>query len=121
MSTAEERLKILEMIREGKLSAEEGARLLQALNVGAKKAQTGSGREPRWLRVRVTDVQSGKTTVNVNLPMSLVNVGVRMGARFIPKESNFDAEGVMDQIRGGAVGKVVDMESNGEHVEVWVE
>ena len=53
--------------------------------------------------------------------MSLVNVGVRMGARFIPKESNFDAEGVMEQIRGGAVGKVVDMESNGEHVEVWVE
>jgi hypothetical protein len=121
MSTAEERLKILEMIREGRLNAEEGARLLQALHLSAKKGNAHTGREPRWLRVRVTDLQTSKTTVNVNLPMSLVNVGVRMGARFVPKEAEFDAEQVMEHIKAGFIGKVVDMETNGEHVEVWVE
>lgn len=120
MPTAEERLKILEMIREGKLTAEEGARLLSALNASVKKA-AGSGRDPKWLRVRVTDVRSGKAKVNVNLPMSLVNVGIRMGARFVPSDSGFDADSVMESIRSGATGKIVDMQEGDEYVEVWIE
>jgi hypothetical protein len=119
MTTAEERLKILEMIREGTINAEEGARLLQALNLNAKK-QAGQVREPKWLRVQVTDVKSGKQKVHVNLPMSLVNVGIRLGARFIPN-TDIDADDLMDQIRSGATGKVADMVVEGEHVEVWVE
>ena len=39
MTTAEERLKILKMIQEGKITAEEGAKLLKAL--------TASGQKPR--------------------------------------------------------------------------
>jgi hypothetical protein len=118
MTTAEERLKILEMIREGRISAEEGARLLQALNINAKRQPPT--REPKWLRVQVTDVRTGKQKVNVNLPMSLVNVGVRLGARFIPN-TDIDAENLMEQIKSGQMGKVADMVVEGEHVEVWVE
>jgi hypothetical protein len=121
MATSEERMKILDMIREGKLKAEEGARLLQALQAGSKKA--ADKRDSRWLRVRVTDLKSGKAKVNVNLPMSLVNVGIKMGARFIPKDANFDAEGVMEAIKAGTTGKIVDMEDtgDGERIEIWVE
>src|SRR5882672_3514887 len=97
MTTAEERMKILDMVRDGKVSAEEAARLLQALQSGAKKG-TG-GRDPRWLRVRVTDIQSGRTKVSVNVPMSLVSVGIKMGARFVPTNSNFDYQSVMDAIK----------------------
>ena len=35
MATSEERMQILKMVEEGKLSAEEGARLLAALSAGA--------------------------------------------------------------------------------------
>lgn len=119
MTTSEERIKILQMISEGKLSPEEGTRLLQALQSGAKK--TNDKRNPRSLRVRVTDLRSGKTKASVNLPMSLVNVGIRMGARFVPKDSAFDADSVLESIRAGAIGKVVDFEDDDEHVEIWVE
>jgi hypothetical protein len=121
MATAEERMKILDMVREGKISAEEGARLLQALQSGEKKTQ--SGRDPRWLRVRVTDMRTGQTKVNVNIPMSLVNVGIKMGARFAPVGANFDYAEVMEAIKNGTTGKIVDLEdqTEGERVEIWSE
>ena len=121
MATAEERMKILDMVREGKISAEEGTRLLQALQSGSQKA--GSARDPRWLRIRITDLKSGQTKVNVNIPMSLVNVGIKMGARFAPRGSDFNYDEVMDAIKSGATGKIVDVEnlSEGERVEIFSE
>ena len=121
MATSEERVKILEMIREGKINAQEGARLLQALQSNKKANETA--RDPRWLRVRVTDLKTSQAKVNVNLPMSLVSVGIKMGARFAPTSANFNYGEIMDAIKGGATGKVADVEDldKGERVEVWVE
>ena len=121
MATAEERLKILDMVREGKISPEEGARLLQALQSGGKKA--AGGRDPRWLRVRVTDLRTGQAKVNVNIPMSLVNVGIKMGARFAPTSVDFNYGEVMEAIKSGTTGKIVDMEdqTEGERIEIWSE
>ena len=126
MATAEERMKILEMVREGKISPEEGARLLQAIQSGAKRAGQANrdgGRDPRWLHIRVTDLKTGQAKVNVNIPMGLVSVGIKMGARFAPTNANFDYKEVMDAIRSGATGKLVDMEdqTEGERVEIWSE
>src|SRR5260221_1216918 len=93
MATAEERMKILEMVREGKISPEEGARLLQAIQSGAKRAGQANrdgGRDPRWLHIRVTDLKTGQAKVNVNIPMGLVSVGIKMCARFAPTNANFD-------------------------------
>ena len=88
MATTEERLQILKMIEEGKISAAEGAELLRALETKGERGPTlepmkGTS-NPRWFRVRVTDVQTGRNKVNVNIPMGLVNVGIKMGARFAP-------------------------------------
>ncbi len=122
MVSSEERMKILDMVREGKISAEEGARLLTALQAGSKKGES-SGREPRWLRVRVTDLTTNRTKVSVNIPMGLVNVGMKMGARFVPSNANFDYQGIMDAIKSGETGKIVDYEdaTEAERVEVWIE
>jgi len=93
MTTVEERMQILKMIEEGKISAEEGAKLLQALAGKSEKRRTSStlaGSEARWLRVRVTDLDTGRNTVNVNIPMSLVTVGLKMGARFAPDVEGLD-------------------------------
>ena len=124
MTTSEERMRILQMIQEGKVTAEEGARLLQALGSSGKQAGSASPRrDPRLLRVRITDLNSGKTKVNVNIPMSLVNVGIKLGARFTPSGADVNYDEIMDAIQSGASGKVVDLEDaeSGEHVEVWVE
>ncbi|MBN1202930.1 MAG: hypothetical protein JXJ20_13860 [Anaerolineae bacterium] len=123
MTTTEERLRILQMIQEGKISAEEGAGLLQALSSGAKMKPPTPTRDPRLLRVRITNLESGKTMVNVNVPISLVNVGVKLGARFAPTSTEIDYDEIMQAIRNGVGGKIVDVEDveSHEHVEIWVE
>jgi hypothetical protein len=122
MATAEERMKILDMVRDGKLSADEGARLLQALQ-GQDKRSTSTSQEPRWMRIKVTDLRTGVNKVSVNLPMGVVRVGIRMGARFVPEDVNINYDNVMTAIRNGSLGKVVDIEDRNENerVEIWLE
>jgi hypothetical protein len=123
MATSEERMKILKMIEETKISAEEGARLLAALAKAERKRGAAGPGEGRWLRVRVTDVDSGKTAVNVNLPISLVNVGLRMGARFVPEMEGVSMDELEESIRQGVTGKIIDIvdEQERQRVEVYVE
>jgi len=126
MATVEERMKILKMVEDGKISAEDGAKLLAALGE-SRKAPPGTpiqpGGEARWFRVRVTDLATGKTKVNVNIPMGLVNVGIKMGARFAPGLGSEQMEVVAEALRSGAVGKIVEVtdEEDGERVEIFVE
>lgn len=124
MTTAEERMQILKMIEEGKISPEEGANLLSALGKKTSPRPPAPGRsDARWFRVRVTDTATGKSKVNVNIPMGLVNVGMRMGARFIPEDADIDVEELLNQIRSGAHGKILDVygDEDGEHVEIFIE
>ncbi|MBN2305037.1 MAG: hypothetical protein JXQ72_11195 [Anaerolineae bacterium] len=123
MTTAEERMRILEMIREGKVSAEEGASLLEALNRSKPATPPPPTRDPRVLRVRITDTHSQKTKVHVNIPMSLVNVGIKLGARFTPANVDMDSGEIMEAIQSGTSGKIFDVEDmeSGEHIEIWVE
>ena len=80
-------------------------------------------RTPRWFRVRVTDLETGRDKVNINLPMSLVDVGTRMGARFAPELEDMDFGQIMEQIKSGAQGKIIEVEDveDGERVEIYVE
>jgi len=129
MTTAEERLKILKMIQDGTITAEEGAKLLKALAASSQKprrrtaaVQAGGA---RWLKVRVTDMSSGKAKVNVNLPLKLVDAGINIAAQFVPQE--MDLEGIMaavnEAISDNLMGKIVDVVDgeDGEHIEVFIE
>jgi len=123
--SSEERLKILKMIEDGKITAEEGTRLLGALNKQKQRRTEGlTEGTPRWLRVRVMDLHSGKESVRVNLPISLVNVGMKMGARFIPDaEQETVMEDLAQALNQGMTGKIVDIidEDEGQRVEIFVE
>jgi hypothetical protein len=126
MTTTEERMQILNMVAEGKITAEDGAKLLGALEPERKKEPSfvaESPSAPRWFRVRVTDLETGKNKVNVNLPMSLVEVGTRMGARFAPELEDMDFNDIVQQVKSGAQGKIVEVEDleGGERVEIYVE
>lgn len=126
MASAEERMQILRMIEEGKISAAEGAELLRALDRAAQGASSeplkGTSK-PRWFRVRVTDIKTGRKKVDVNIPMGLVNVGIKMGAKFAPEIDGAQYEAIMDAVSSGQQGKVLDVydEEDGEHVEIFVE
>jgi hypothetical protein len=118
---SEERTRILQMVSEGKITAEDGVRLLNAL--GGSRGERPREASPRWVRVRVTDLVTGRTRVNVNLPFSLVSAATKLGARFSPQTEDLDWEELIAAIREGASGKIVDVEDaeGGEKVEVFVE
>ncbi|GAB4482908.1 MAG: hypothetical protein OHK0031_05780 [Anaerolineales bacterium] len=127
MATAEERMRILKMIDEGKISAEEGAKLLSALSEN-RRASAGPipARMPggaRWLRVRVTDVASGRSKATVQLPLNLLDAGMKIGAHFAAEIDGVDMNTIMEALRSGMTGKIIDVidEKDGEHVEIFVE
>jgi hypothetical protein len=132
MASTEERMRILMMIQEGKVSAAEGARLIEALEESSDRPTpppsrpsnipTG-GRKPRYLRVLITDTDGDKTRVNVRLPVSLIDSGLRMGARFAPEIEGLDMEDLNAWLSSGEIGQIVDIfdEEDGEHIEVFLE
>jgi len=100
----ENRRQILEMLAEGKITADEAERLLAALDpepvsvsgsgTGASGGvrSTASKTVPKYLRVLVEADESmtgnkGLTTVNVRVPMQLLRAGVRLAA-LIPQQAH---------------------------------
>ena len=59
----------------------------------------------------------------MNLPLSLVDFGLKLGARFVPEEYGFDVDEVRQAIRSGMVGKIIEVDdgADGERVEIIVE
>ena len=127
MATNEERMKILKMIEEGKISAEEGAKLLAALSKGKRSpGGTSAARAAgagHWLRIRVTDIASGRSKASVQIPLGLIDAGMKIGAHFAPEVEGVDMSAVMDAIRSGLTGKIIDVtdDEDGEHVEIFVD
>lgn len=128
MPTAEERMRILKLIQEGKITAEEGAKLLSALSANEEKkrrttATNAAGNKARWFRVRVTDTKTGKTKTSVNIPLGLMEWGLHIGAQYAPEVAGLDMEQLTEILQSGAMGKIVDVldEEDGEHVEIFIE
>jgi hypothetical protein len=135
---ASERATVLQMISEGQITVEEGARLLSSLSTGPARPQAvpqpefkqpeavvpgdpATGRA-RWFRVRVSDINSGKTKVMVNLPFAMVRWGLKIGAHYAEDMPDIDLEELANLLEQGFEGKIVDVldEEDGEHVEIFV-
>jgi hypothetical protein len=125
MAATEERLKVLQMLEDGKITPEEASSLLRALGRGEKSGPDAGvpEAEKRYLRIRVTDLASGTGKVNVTIPLGLVSAGLRIAERFAPEAQGIDMEELEAAIISGAEGKIVevmDAEDN-ERVEIYVE
>ncbi len=128
MANSEERMKILKMIEEGKISADEGSKLLAALSdtrrsIPMPPRPPGMGNSARWLRIRVTDTRTGRSKASVQIPLALVDAGMKIGAHFAPEVEGVDMSNVMEALRMGVTGKIIDVtdDEDGEHVEIYVE
>lgn len=125
MTSAEERLRVLTMIEEGKITAEQGAQLLEALKGESGRQSTEApaspGQPPRRLRIRVTNLETGQQKVNISMPWGLMGVGAKLGARFAPEDIDLDA--LTAAIEAGAHGNILDVidEDDNERVEMFVE
>src|SRR5579872_1086037 len=91
----ENRRRILQMLSEGKITADEAERLIAALEKGPTMTATDSPHaevlKPRakYLRVLVEaddrDHNGKQTKVNIRVPMQLLRAGVRLGALLPPQ------------------------------------
>ena len=83
-----DRLRILKMLSEGKISADEAERLMDALDAKPAKADAtppASSGPARYLRVLVDTAEGhAPTKVNVRVPMQLLRAGVRLSALIPP-------------------------------------
>ncbi|MBA4419944.1 MAG: hypothetical protein C0391_02240 [Anaerolinea sp.] len=127
MPTSEERLKVMKMVQEGKISAEEAISLMDALESSIPQpgntAGYSTGSPGRWFRVKITDTFTGRTRTNIRLPLSLVNAGLKMGAKFSPEMEGLDMNAISDALRKGETGLIIDVQDDKdkEHVEIYIE
>jgi len=94
----------------------------------------------RWLRVRVYDKTSEKLKVKVNIPLALVKIGARIGAKFdirLPDEARRQMaekgidpgnltdvkklEAIIDNLASQGSFRLVDVEEDDEKVEVFID
>jgi len=77
----------------------------------------------RWLRIRVSDLETGRQRVNVNLPLGWVAAGMRIGARYSPELDNLDLGDLLSQLDTSTGGQIVDVEDldDGQRVQIYVD
>ncbi len=132
-SAREERLEVLRMLESGAITADDADRLLDALDRAASPPPppppppplpddpSQPGGPARQVRIRVSDGDSGRSRVNLILPLGAIDAGLGIAARFAPDYFD-DPEALRKAIFSAGRGPLIDVEGDdGERVEVIVE
>ena len=136
----EEKLSILRMVKEGKITPEEGVELLEALKeLPEEERAIAKKGKPRFLRILVREEDEKKTKVNVSVPLSLVKWGLKFGPQMgksggmkfgpvnlgssgLSEEANREIlDEITSAIDSGEVGKIVEVDEKDSHVEIYFE
>jgi hypothetical protein len=110
---------ILRMIEQGKLSAEDGARLLAALggrHESERKARPQPFDTARQLHVRVSDLATKRQKVQVSVPVGLVEVVLR----WLPATAQSEVAAVQAAIDSGTSGRLLDVTDHEAGVRVEI-
>ncbi len=120
-SSTDERNRVLYMVESGKVTAAQAAQLLDTLDLERSRSREQS--RNRTARVRVTNLATNRQKVNVTIPVSLIQVGLRLGTRLAPQVSGSALEDLLRAIEGGATGRLLDLQAleEGERVEIFAE
>jgi len=126
----EEKVRILSMVKEGKITPEEGMKLLEALGDSVQEEDDVPVQgKAKWFRVRITDTRTNKPKVSVNLPISIVDWALRTGGKVAAFGGadlggmGVDLEELRVAINSGLKGKIIDVtdDDDGQHVEIVIE
>ncbi|MGE7948466.1 SHOCT-like domain-containing protein [Lysinibacillus sp. NPDC093688] len=124
----EEIAKVLTMVQEGKINAEQGSELIQVLK---EKEETSIEKPTKYLdkTLKVRVVSAENDNVMVNLPIKLVKVVLLAGhsiAASVPQAEKYvkdiDINLIIEAIENELDGQIVDIKSaNGDTVSVIIE
>lgn len=82
------------------------------------------GSRPRWLKIRVSELDSGRRRVNINIPIGIVNFGLGIANRFGGDNADLAQAGELWQmVKNGERGVLVDVEDeeDNEHVQILLD
>jgi hypothetical protein len=123
----QERMKILKMVEERKITAEDAARLMDALEGG--RPGGGETRSPagdglrRSLRFKVSDLESGRVKVNLCIPVGFAHI---LKSLIPPQEMErmekrgLNINAILQAISGDRLGKVFDVDDEEHHARVEI-
>lgn len=78
----------------------------------------------RWLHIDVSELDSGRSRVRVNVPLGLMRFGMKIGARFTNELKHDVVKDVMQALDGdeisGTLVEVEDIEDN-ERVHIYID
>jgi hypothetical protein len=116
MALNEERLRILKKIQEGKITPEEGVKLLDALERGSGRTNPARSSElgeknnpPKWMRVMITDLKTNREKVNIRLPANVVDAGQKLGACYGHNLTARESDVIQHALNNGEKGKLIDV------------
>ena len=141
----QERLAVLKLVESGAITAEQGVRLLNALQPPAAVAApagpaalveqprraalrtcavaaAGAQGRPRWLRLRVIDAR-GRSKVDLQFPLAVLGVALRLGGRWLPELRQLDPNAIVAALQLGSGGRLfaADDGLEGERIELTLE
>lgn len=85
----------------------------------AQDPKSPSGQGMR-LRIRITESHSAKPTVNLTLPLGFLDMGLGIARRVAPNRVP-DTSTLKSVLLGGFKGSLVDINDDGDRVEIFVE
>ncbi len=88
-----------------------------------EKKTINASRKPRWLRVRVSNLESGKSKVSVNVPFAMVKFGLGIARVFSPEINGTNLDEINDMFLAAEQGLLVDVEDaeSNEHVQIYLD
>ncbi|MBE2198439.1 MAG: hypothetical protein IAE79_07485 [Anaerolinea sp.] len=89
----------------------------------AVSSVTADGHKPTWFRVRVNNLETGKSKVSVNIPLRMFKFGFTIASHFTPEVAGLNMDEMQSMLLEGESGILVDVrdEESQEHVQVYID
>ena len=120
-----EKIKILKMLEEKRITSEEAMQLLEAVDK-VDKTGDSSPRRGRFLRIMVYEGEGEKAKVNINVPLGWSKllapfIEGKIKTRLQEKGYDLDLGKIQEYIESGEAGRIVDVQDGNNKVEIYID
>ena len=129
----DEKLRILKMVETGTITASQAAELLSSLpeepTTEEPTIKEGSAPQAKWIKILVTNRDTGKNKVNLRIPLKLFPWKLMEKGLFINISDKVDQDGtayqfdkelVMQMINNGEPGVIIDVDDEDDDEKVLI-
>ncbi len=128
-----EKMEILKMLEQGKINAEEAQKLLEALGDGSQESikmpKMNNNLKGKMFRIRILANDDDNVEVNVNVPISLLKLGIKMSSSNMIQVngtsgfqlSDEDVDAIMEAANNGEMGEIFTLDSEEAKIKIYID